>query len=72
MSITQQYLLDTYRSRQHGEPVPPAPGRHDLRLVRELRVRRQFRAVLAGHPARGRMREAMVRLLHGRRRQVGC
>ncbi|GAA4993068.1 hypothetical protein [Streptomyces siamensis] len=72
MSSTQQYLLDTYRSRQHGEPLPPAPGAHDLRLVRELRVRRQFRAVLAGHPARGRMREALARLLHGRRRQAGC
>lgn len=26
MSITQQYLLDTYRARQHGDPTPPPPA----------------------------------------------
>lgn len=54
MSITQQYLLDTYRARLHGEPEPPAPGRHDLDLMRELRDYRRFRAVLASaRPAGG-------------------
>ena len=36
MSITQQYLLDTYRAQQLGEPAPPAPGTHDWQVVREL------------------------------------
>ncbi|MEV0172575.1 hypothetical protein AB0I00_15835 [Streptomyces sp. NPDC050803] len=54
MSITQQYLLDTYRARQHGEPDPPAPGAHDRQVVREWREVRRFRAVLAGRPVRGR------------------
>ncbi|ANP48651.1 hypothetical protein J2Z21_007573 [Streptomyces griseochromogenes] len=66
MSITQQYLLDTYRARLHGEPEPPAPGRHDLDLVRELREYRRFRAVLAGRPARGRLRRALARRLRPR------
>ncbi|MFJ8005475.1 hypothetical protein [Streptomyces fagopyri] len=66
MSVTQQYLLDTHRARQHGEPVPPAPGRNDWRVVRELRDHRRLRAVLAGRPARGRAREALGRWLRGR------
>ncbi|MEV7340370.1 hypothetical protein [Streptomyces sp. NPDC093544] len=67
MSVTQQYLLDTYRARQHGEPVPPAPGRHDWQVVRELRDHRRFRAVLAGRPAHGRVRETLGRWLHAGR-----
>ncbi|MEU3843066.1 hypothetical protein AB0E88_23880 [Streptomyces sp. NPDC028635] len=55
MSITQQYLLDAHRARQHGEAAPPAPGSHAWRLVRELRDHGRFRAVLAGRPARGRL-----------------
>ncbi|MFE5140930.1 hypothetical protein ACFRDV_25180 [Streptomyces fagopyri] len=66
MSVTQQYLLDTHRARQHGEPVPPAPGRNDWRVARELRDHRRLRAVLAGRPARGRTREALGRWLRGR------
>ncbi|BCM68556.1 MULTISPECIES: hypothetical protein [Streptomyces] len=66
MSITQQYLLDTYRARLHGESAPPAPGRHDLALVRELRDYRRFRAVVAGRPARGRLRRALARRLRPR------
>ncbi|MFJ6075865.1 hypothetical protein ACIQFU_34395 [Streptomyces sp. NPDC093065] len=61
MSITQQYLLDTYRAGQLGEPAPPAPGTHDRRVVREWRDRRRFRAVLAGRPAHGRVRRALRR-----------
>ncbi|SNX63038.1 hypothetical protein SAMN06272735_4835 [Streptomyces sp. TLI_55] len=64
MSITEQYLLDTYRARQHGEPAPPAPGAHDWQVVREWRDYRRFRAVLAERPARGRMRRALAHWLH--------
>lgn len=56
MSITQQYLLDAYRARQHGEPVPTAPGTGDRRTARALRDYVRFRAVIAGHPAHGRLR----------------
>ncbi|MGZ0205134.1 hypothetical protein ACNFR7_33725 [Streptomyces sp. RM1] len=48
MSITQQYLLDLHRARAHGTPHPPAPGRHDLAVlravVRLLRRRASWRA----------------------------
>ncbi|MGP4049206.1 hypothetical protein [Streptomyces sp. 2A115] len=71
MSITELYILDTYRARQHGDPTPPAPGAHDWQAVRELRDYRRFRAVVAGRPARGRVRAALARLLHGRPRP-GC
>ncbi|MFI9808854.1 hypothetical protein ACIHEJ_31630 [Streptomyces sp. NPDC052301] len=66
MSITQQYLLDSYRARVRGEAEPPAPGRHDLELVRELIEYRRFRAVVAERPARGRVRSAMHRWLRPR------
>ncbi|MFG3247484.1 hypothetical protein [Streptomyces sp. NPDC048187] len=61
MSITQQYLLDAHRALHLGEPVPPAPGTHDLRVVREWQDRRRFCAVLAGRPAHGRVRRALRR-----------
>ncbi|MGN9756110.1 hypothetical protein [Streptomyces sp. SD31] len=70
MSITQQYLLDTYRARQHGEPAPPAPGAHDRRIVREWRGYRQFRAVVAERPAQGRIRQALRRWLGPRPRST--
>jgi hypothetical protein len=66
MSTTEQYLLDVYRARLHGEPEPPAPGRHDLDVLRELRDYRRFRAVVAERPARGRLRHALSRLLRPR------
>ncbi|MET9899913.1 hypothetical protein [Streptomyces sp. NPDC006446] len=68
MSITQQYLLDTYRASQHGEAAPPAPGTHDREAVRGLRDFRRFRAVVAGHPSHGRIRGALGRWLRGPRR----
>ncbi|MET8081133.1 hypothetical protein [Streptomyces sp. NPDC005303] len=71
MSITQQHLLDTYRARHLGTPVPPAPGTHDLRIVRALREYRRSRAVLAERPARARLRHALRRRLH-RRARPGC
>jgi hypothetical protein len=61
MSITQQYLLDTYRARSLGEPGPPAPGTDDWKVVREWRDERHFRAVLAGRPARRLLRDALRR-----------
>ncbi|CAL9534704.1 hypothetical protein SUDANB176_04123 [Streptomyces sp. enrichment culture] len=70
MSVTQQYLLDVHRALRHGEPVPPAPGAYDRQAVRALRDHRRFRAVLAGRPARGRVRSALGRWLRGRSRTV--
>ena len=72
MSITQHHLLDVYRTRQLGEPAPPAPGAHDWQVVRAWRDHRQFRAaVVAGRPARGTAREALGRWLRGLRRSTG-
>ncbi|MEV1068770.1 hypothetical protein [Streptomyces sp. NPDC050263] len=68
MSITQQYALDAHRARQHGEPVVPAPGAHDWQVMRELRDYQQFRAVVAGRPAHGRLWRALARRLHLRPR----
>ncbi|WP_030981841.1 hypothetical protein [Streptomyces sp. NRRL WC-3744] len=70
MSVTQQYLLDSYRARLHGEPEPPAPGRRDLDLLREVRDRRRIRAVVAGRPAGGRLRRALVRSLRALARRL--
>ncbi|MGW2688513.1 hypothetical protein ACWC6I_35795 [Streptomyces sp. NPDC001414] len=61
MSIVQQHFLDTCRARRHGEPAPPAPGTHDVRVARAVRDHRRFRAVLAGRPARGRLLAAVLR-----------
>ncbi|MEV3914541.1 hypothetical protein [Streptomyces canus] len=66
MSVTQQHLLDIHRARHLGSPVPPAPGTQDVRVARELREHRRFLAVLAGRPARGRIRHALRRWLHRR------
>ncbi|MEV5312992.1 hypothetical protein [Streptomyces sp. NPDC052610] len=63
MSVTQQYLLDTYRAQRLGDTVPPQPGAHDWQVVREWRDRREFRAVLAGRPVHGRTRQALGRVL---------
>ena len=70
MSVTQQYLLDTYRARRLGEPAPPAHGADDWQVMRELRDHRQFSAVVAGRPARGRIRLAVGRWLHLRPRST--
>ncbi|GGY94919.1 hypothetical protein GCM10010300_43610 [Streptomyces olivaceoviridis] len=70
MSITQQYLLDSYRARLHGEPGPPAPGRHDLGLLREVRDHRRFHAVIAGRPAHGRLRRALTHRLRSLARRL--
>ncbi|MFI6638730.1 hypothetical protein [Streptomyces sp. NPDC050504] len=67
MSITQQFLLDSYRAAQHGTPQPPAPGERDVRTVRELRDYRRFRAVVQERPARGRVHLALSRAFRTRR-----
>ncbi|MFF6880421.1 MULTISPECIES: hypothetical protein [unclassified Streptomyces] len=61
MSITQQHLLDAYRARSLGEPVPPAPGTHDRRVAPQRRGERRFHAVLAGRPVRHRFGAALDR-----------
>lgn len=63
MSVTQQYLLDTYRAAQHGAPTPPAPGRDDWQAVREVRDYGRFRAVVEERPAHGRFRAALARII---------
>ncbi|GGR85210.1 hypothetical protein GCM10010252_25000 [Streptomyces aureoverticillatus] len=65
MSVTQQYLLDSYRAAQHGERTPPAPGVNDWQVVREVREYGRFNAVVHERPAHGRVRAALGRLLHG-------
>ncbi|UXX93916.1 hypothetical protein N7U49_21110 [Streptomyces sp. AD2-2] len=70
MSITQQHALDSYRAQRLGETPPPPPGTHDWQTVRELRGCRQFRAVVTGRPARGRVRRALGRLVRPRPRSA--
>ncbi|MGW6020947.1 hypothetical protein [Streptomyces sp. NPDC055099] len=65
MSITQQYLLDSYRAAQHDERTPPAPGRLDWQVIREVRDYGRFRAVVEERPAHGRVRAAVARLIRG-------
>ncbi|MEU4796463.1 hypothetical protein [Streptomyces sp. NPDC023327] len=72
MSVTQQYLLDTYRAAQHGERTPPAPGLRDWQAVREVRDYGRFRAVVEERPVHGRVRAALARLLHGGRLSAGA
>ncbi|NBE54573.1 hypothetical protein GUY60_24755 [Streptomyces sp. YC537] len=63
MSVTQQYLLDSYRAAQHGTAQPPAPGRNDWQAVRELRDFRRFDAVVHERPSHGRLRLALARFI---------
>ncbi|WP_406059456.1 hypothetical protein OG462_20235 [Streptomyces sp. NBC_01077] len=63
MNALQQYQFDTYRAAQLGEPTPPAPGTHDVAVLRSVRDRRRFERVMAGRPARGRLRAALRRRL---------
>ncbi|MFI0238117.1 hypothetical protein [Streptomyces sp. NPDC016845] len=73
MTVNHQYALDVYRAAQRGEPAGPAPGPHDRAALRELRDHRRFEAVLAGRPARGRIRAALTRRFLARRGPAaGC
>ncbi|WP_374105481.1 hypothetical protein [Streptomyces sp. ISL-36] len=59
-----QYLFDTYRAAQHGEPMPPVPGTHDVAVLRAARDHHRFRRVLGGRLARGRLATALARGRH--------
>ncbi|GGR44331.1 hypothetical protein GCM10010497_54530 [Streptomyces cinereoruber] len=61
MNATHQYLFDTARAARLGDPPPPAPGTHDLAVLRAARDRHRFARVLAGRPARGGLRTALSR-----------
>ncbi|GLV89276.1 hypothetical protein Slala04_07300 [Streptomyces lavendulae subsp. lavendulae] len=63
MTAIEQYLIDTYRASQHGEPMPPPPGRDDVAVVRAARSYQQFQAVLDGGEARHPWRAALRRML---------
>ncbi|MER7666882.1 hypothetical protein ABTY61_00270 [Kitasatospora sp. NPDC096128] len=63
MNALHQHLLDSYRASQHAEAAPPAPGTHDLAVLRAARERRRFEAVVAGRPTPGRLRFAFRRWL---------
>ncbi|WP_137988640.1 hypothetical protein [Streptomyces vilmorinianum] len=66
MSALHQYLLDSYRAEQRGDRLPPLPGTQDVATLRAVRDHRRFRAVVAGRPARGRLRTALDRRLRSR------
>ncbi|MGW2304227.1 hypothetical protein [Streptomyces sp. NPDC001809] len=68
MNALHQYLFDTYRAERLGEPAPPAPGTHDVAVLRAVRDRRRFERVLAGRPTRSGLRTALRRLLRPRPR----
>ncbi|MEU8525663.1 MULTISPECIES: hypothetical protein [Streptomyces] len=68
MNALHQYLFDTYRAARLEEAMPPAPGTHDLAVLRAVRDHRRFTRVLAGRPAGGRLRYALTR----RRRPRPC
>ncbi|MFI1933199.1 hypothetical protein [Streptomyces sp. NPDC020330] len=36
MNVTQQYLFDLHRAARLSRPAPPAPGRHDRSVLRDL------------------------------------
>ncbi|MFF2744002.1 hypothetical protein ACFVVA_00510 [Kitasatospora sp. NPDC058048] len=71
MNALQQHLFDSYRAAQHAEPAPPAPGTHDIAVLRAVRDHRRFEAVLAGRPTTGRLRLALRAALLRRRRRAG-
>ncbi|MEU6165189.1 hypothetical protein [Streptomyces tanashiensis] len=65
MNALHQYLFDTHRAARLGEPVPPAPGTHDVAVFRAVRDHRRFERVVAGRRAGGgpllRLRAALRR-----------
>ncbi|MEU7075063.1 hypothetical protein AB0B30_07085 [Streptomyces narbonensis] len=66
MNALHQYLFDTYRATGLGEPMPPAPGTHDVAVLRAVRDRRRIERVVAGRPARRGVRTALRRWLSPR------
>ncbi|MFD3662044.1 hypothetical protein ACFWVF_15815 [Streptomyces sp. NPDC058659] len=53
MNALHQYLFDTYRAARLGDPPPPAPGTHDVAVLRAARHS------LKGRPAAGGLRTAL-------------
>ncbi|MFJ7129754.1 hypothetical protein [Streptomyces sp. NPDC098101] len=72
MNALHQYLFDTYRAAAIGEPPPPAPGTHDVAVLRAVRDRRRFERVLAGRPAGGGFRRALRRWGRSGGRRPAC
>ncbi|MFI7288352.1 hypothetical protein ACIBRY_17120 [Streptomyces anulatus] len=50
MNATQQHLLDLHRAARLSQPAPPAPGRHDGSVLRDL-YRRLRRPGVPGTPS---------------------
>ncbi|MGW4703979.1 hypothetical protein [Streptomyces sp. NPDC004285] len=63
MNALHQYLFDSYRAASLGEPAPPAPGTHDVAVLRAVRDHRRAERVRAGRPARGAVRATLRRWL---------
>ncbi|MEF9883668.1 hypothetical protein [Streptomyces sp. P9-A4] len=59
MNAMHQYLFDAYRAARLGEPAPPAPGTHDVAVLRAVRERRRAERERAGRPARGALRHRL-------------
>ncbi|TXS65379.1 hypothetical protein [Streptomyces sp. sk2.1] len=72
MDAIQQHMFDSYRAARLGEAPPPEPGRHDWAVVRGIRDHRRFEAVIAGRPARGRLRAALRAVLRTRAARDGA
>lgn len=72
MNALHQYLFDTYRATRLGEPLPPAPGTHDVTVLRAVRDRRRFERVVAGRPAHQALRTALRTALRRRLRPRSC
>ncbi|MFI0742612.1 hypothetical protein ACH4PU_31715 [Streptomyces sp. NPDC021100] len=52
MDATQQQMFDSYRAARRGETAPPAPGTYEVETVRQIRMWREFLAVLDGRVKR--------------------
>ncbi|MEU0399207.1 hypothetical protein ABZ318_02985 [Streptomyces sp. NPDC006197] len=61
MNALHQHLFDAYRAARLGEPTPPAPGTHDVAVLRAVRDRRRFERVVAGRRAGGGLRLSIRR-----------
>ncbi|MFB6630754.1 hypothetical protein ACWEPR_35900 [Streptomyces sp. NPDC004290] len=64
MNALHQYLFDSYRAASLGEPAPPAPGTHDVAVLRAVRAHRRAERLRAGRPAHGPVRTTLRRWLH--------
>ncbi|MFI1658797.1 hypothetical protein ACH4ZU_28410 [Streptomyces sp. NPDC020472] len=67
MNALHQYLFDAHRAARLGEPMPPAPGTHDVAVLRAVRDRRRFERVSAGRRAGGGLRLRLRAALRRRR-----